>query len=244
MYKDIIEQADLTPREAEIYEIILGLGESPVNDVIHKTGDHPQVVYRIIDSLAAKNLVNISIRKNKRYVEAESPKALEERIQSKLHQLRSIMPSLLAMEKNPEGAVVKVHKGEEAVKNIRSRIINELPVGGEYSIITAADEKYYEIMGKFHQELDRKRIKKKIRRLMLSFDTQRKMLKEFDWASKLTDYRFLPQSYSSPVSTTVFLDTVIIYILADDPIVITIENKEAAESFKIYFTALWKIAKE
>jgi len=241
MYTNIIEQAGLTNREAEIYEIILGLGESPVSQVIHKTGDHPQIVYRIIDSLVAKNLANVSIRKNKRYVRAENPKVLEDRIKAKLQQVKSIMPALLDLQKNPEGAVVRVHKGEEAVKGIRKAIIEELPLGGEYFIIAAGDETYYEIMGKFHKELDKKRIKKKIKRFMLAFRDQEKMLSSFDWPSPLTKYRFLPESYSSPVSTTIYNDTVIVYILTKDPVVITIENKEVAESYRKYFQALWEI---
>ncbi len=44
-------------------------------------------------------------------------------------------------------------------------------------------------------------------------------------------------------STNVFRTTVAIFVWTAEPIAIVVESPEVAESYRHYFTALWKVAK-
>jgi hypothetical protein len=77
---------------------------------------------------------------------------------------------------------------------------------------------------------------------LLAFESQRKMLQKNEiW--ELIAIRYLPESNPVPSSTNIFGSTVAIQIWLSDPIVITIESPEVAQSYKDYFDSLWKTAK-
>ncbi len=239
---EILKQIGLKKRESEVYKLLLTMGESPVSSIIKATKAHPQIVYRTIDSLIDKKLV-ISVRKkNKIYVSAENPKQLERIEEEKLYKLRQAVPDLIAMQKPSKGAIVRVSRGDEAVRSLRARGIDELKHGGTYYVIGGSDNRYYQVMGKFHEELERRRLKKKIHRKTVFFENQRKLNPEEGFKA-LKEFRYLPDEHYVTASTNIFNNTVAILIWTADPIVIDIESEEVAENYKKYFHSLWHMAR-
>ena len=134
-------------------------------------------------------------------------------------------------------------RGEEAVRNLRRRAFDELPEGGMFYILSASGTRFYEIMGGTLDGIEKHRVKRKIRKRLLAFESQRKMLEKNEkW--DLIEIRYLPESNSVPSSTNIFGNTVAIQIWLSDPIVIMIESPEVAQSYKDYFGSLWKTAKQ
>ncbi len=239
----ILEEIGLTPREAEVYIILLRLGESPIADLFAEIKAHSQVIYRAIDGLYEKGLVTITHRRHRKYVRAEDPNRLKKLEQERLASLNSLIPDLLSLQSTSKDAVIRVSKGNEAVRLLRQRGIDELASGETYYVIGASGDRFYEIMGDVYPELERKRIKKEIKRKLISYESQKEALAKNDTFTKLAEFRYLPESYSIPSSTNIFGDTVAILIWSNDPIVLTIESPEVAESYKNYFETLWKVAK-
>lgn len=236
----ILEKIGLSPKEAEVYEVLLKLGESPVSDILKETQDHPQVVYRAIDSLLAQGLVIETFRRHRKYVRAEDPRVFEQRAEKNLEELRINIPELLALQKSSQDAIVRVAKGNEAVRSLRLRAIDTLSDGDTLYIIGASGDRYYEIMADQHAEIERKRIKKRICRKLISFESQKTQL-ERDHFKDLTEFHFFSEEFPIPSSTNIFANTTAIIIWEPEPIVITIESKEVAESYVHYFHSLWKI---
>ena len=56
---------------------------------------------------------------------------------------------------------------------------------------------------------------------------------------KLTEARYLPESYDSQVSTTICGDMVMLTVWVKPVMVIQIKNKSVAEAYKGYFKLLW-----
>lgn len=131
----VLERIGLTRKEAEVYEILLGLGECPVAEILNKTQDHPQIVYRALDGLEAKNLVHTAFKKHKKYVRAEDPSILARMEEKKMQELKSVIGDLKALQKESSEAIVRVLRGEEAIWDIRKRAIDTLPEGGVYYVI-------------------------------------------------------------------------------------------------------------
>lgn len=240
----ILEELGLNEREAQVYEALLRLGECPVADILQVTQLHPQLIYRALDSLVVKGLVIISYRRHRKYVRAEDPRYLERLESERLAKLRQSLPDLLALQKGSKDAVVRVEKGAEAVRAHRARIIDDLPENSQLDIIGGSGDKFFITMGERLTEVERKRIKKKIIRRILSFRSQRELFESNDPFKKLTEYRYLDIEYPVPSSTLIYGNKVALYIWTSDPLVIDIENAEAADSYRSYFQALWQIAKD
>ncbi len=238
----ILEEIGLTKREAEIYKTLLRLGESPISTLIRETGSHPQVVYRLIDSLAKKGLVILTKRRNRTYAQAEAPRQLEKLEESRLASLRKALPELVALQKSEEAAVVRTAKGDETVRVLRTRAYDELKRGDTLYIIGGSGDRFYTAMGERHAEAERKRIRKRIQRKLIVFESQRTNIGKHDPFREMTEIRYLPEEYPAISSTNIFGTTVGIIIWSPDPIVITIESREVAESYKRYFSALWRMA--
>lgn len=237
----ILTDIGLTNKEAEVYELLLRIGESPVSAVIKETKSHPQVIYRVVDSLVDKGLVLKVIKKSKIFISAENPKQLEKIEEEKLRKLREAIPDLTELQKVSKSAIVRVARGEEAVRALRFREVQESKRGETYYIIGGSGDRYYKVMGEVHEELEKKRVKKKVKKKLISFSNQKEQL-EKDPFRELAEFRYLPDEYPVETSTNIFGNTVGIIIWAADPIVITIESEEVAESYKKYFYLLWHIA--
>lgn len=245
MTNQILEQIGLTKKEAEVYKLLLLFGESPVADILKETGNHPQVVYRAIDGLVAKELVLITVRRHRKYVRAEDPKIIEQMEEKKLEKVRGLIPDLLALQKNSRDAIVRVHKGNEAVRAAREKPTKELKESETFYVIGASGDRFYEIMGERFVEMERARVKKKIQRKMISFENQReKFAEHIESLKKFTELRFLSEHFSVPSSTLIYDKTTIIFIWSKIPLVIEIESDEVAESYKNYFQTLWKTARK
>jgi len=239
----ILKEIGLTERESQIYELLLRIGESPVSAVIKSTKAHPQVVYRVIDSLIDKQLLISIRRKNKIYVSAESPRMLEKLEEDRLKKLHQAIPDLMSLQKTSKEAIVRVSRGDESVRALRLRGIDELKRNETYYIIGGSGDRYYKVMGDFNAEVERKRIKHKIHKKLISFESQKKLLNKNDTFRDLAEFRYLPDDHPIESSTNIFGHTVAIIVWSASPIVITIESEEVAESYKKYFYILWHMAR-
>ncbi len=234
----------LNEKEADIYIALLKLGDAPIADVVKATGEHPQIVHRMVDRLVAKRLAISTTKRHKRYIRAENPKLLKEMEEQKLRALRDALPDLLALQKGDKNALVRVARGNEAVVSLRAQAFEELKKGDTYYIIGASGNQYYEAVGKMRDTLELRRIEKKIRKKLLSYEGERTAIEKNDPFRTHAEYRYLPEKYLVPASTNIYGDTTAILIWTPEPIVISIESKEVAESYRQYFSTLWKLAKE
>lgn len=244
MNEKIFEHLGMTGKEVHVYKLLLKLGEVPVSELFNHMPDHSQIVYRAVDGLAAKNMAIISIKKHRRYVRAEDPRALEQIEEKNLKEIKSIMPELLQLQKNSDEAIVRVFKGVEEVRSARARVVDELTEGGTYYIIGGSADRFYEIMGERQKEIEKKRIKKKIWKKSVTFESQRELRNINDPGTEFAEWRYLPMDYPTPASTGIYNNKVLIFIFTAEPIVILIESDEVAKSYLQNFEALWAIAKE
>lgn len=234
----------LKDKEAALYEALLRLGEVPISDVQVVLKEHPQIVYRLIESLEAKGLVIVSTKKHRKIVRAEDPRILEQMQARKLEELRLALPDLLALQKSSKDAIVRISRGDEAVRALRVRGYEELASKGTYYVIGGSGDRFYEAMGDANDRTEKLRVSRKVSKKVVTFESQRKGMLKHERVATYADYRFLPQSFSVPTSTNIFHNTTALIIWTDDPIVIVIESAEVAEGHRHYFQALWKMAKK
>lgn len=242
----ILTSVGLSPKEAEIYETALRSGECSIVSIVKRLRTHPQIIYRAIESLQKRGLIQSVIRGSKRFVRAEDPRTLIKHEEKKLKEVKKAVSDLLTLSiaKERDDALIKVSSGNEAVRNVRARAIDLLATTREpLFIIGGSGDRFFEAVGEdWYEEIEIERIEQKIRKRLVTFESQRATLQQ-DRFREFCEYRYLPEAYPIPASTNIVHDTVAIFVWSADPSVITIKSREVAESYQSYFESLWKIAK-
>ncbi len=241
----ILNEIGLTPRESELYQQILKRGEVKVGVLLTTIKAHPQVIYRAVDGLTEKGLATQFYRRGRKFVKAESPEKLLKIEEKRLDRLEKVLPTLLSLQKQgKKETIVRVEKGNEAIIRLRSDAVDRLKKGDVYYLIGGSTEHFYQVMGKELGRIEAKRVKKGIKRKLISYESQRARIKALDKEKAFTEFRFIEGDKSSPASTAIFGDMVGLMIWTEEPIAITLESRELADSYRDFFNSLWKIARK
>lgn len=244
MNQEVLEKIGLTRKEAEVYQTLLRLGEVPIVEVLKETKSHPQVIYSVVERLTQKGLLSKFERNHKAYIQAESPERLVQIENNRLADLKNALPSLLAIQKKSPETMVKVLKGNQAIRDLKFQIVQDLKRGDTEYILNAAGLSYKEAMGVYFEEYDRRRIKKGINKKYLTYESQRSFTEKYHKLKLFAQYKYLPKYYQVPSSSIIFKNTVALIIWEKDPIIIKIESKNVATSYLQHFELLWQIAQE
>lgn len=234
---DTLQEIGLKKNEAKIYSALLEIGSATVGKIAKKSKIHRTNVYDSLEKMVQKGLVSYVLKNKTKHYQATHPENLFLMLNEKRAKLQDILPQL-HFSHNAEKSRVSVYEGKQAIKNILNRFLEKkLPIdvlGIPKEAILALE---YFIPG-YH----RKRIKRKIAmRHIYNSNAQDRI----EWLNKqpLTEARFLPKEYNSPVSTNICGEEVVFILWGQTPIVIQIEDKEIASSYQKYFELLWKLGK-
>ncbi|MFA4937418.1 MAG: helix-turn-helix domain-containing protein [Patescibacteria group bacterium] len=245
MYQEILENLNLSPNEARIYEALVEHGESSISDIALSAQVHRRNAYDAIQRLINKGLCfQIFSTKENRF-NAVDPDKLLELVNEKRQKIESILPSLkqkFSKRIAPEEAYI--YRGFEGQKNIWRDILR---VGGQILNIGAKaqwfDPKLETSRISFFKEANRRKIN-----FFLLFDHEIKIqMPEFpkQYPAKL-EYRFLPQEYSTNSVANIFGDYLVTYTgitlgkMSENTVFFIIHSKELAESYRSWFWYMWK----
>jgi hypothetical protein len=191
-----------------------------------------------------KGLVSYVIKNSKKFFIAAEPEKMKEylneemdKIKENKEKLNSILPQLSAMAAFPKTATkVEVFEGKEGLKVF----LRDIMKSAKEVLVTGIDDSRYEealpvFMSKYFKELKSRNIKERV------ITADRPGI--FQFKTAVTAYRFLPEKEFNPTNTFIYKNKVAIVIWDFPPIVIRMENKNLARTYKEHFEHLWKIAK-
>ena len=188
-------------------------------------------VYDILNKLVKNGLASYIIKNNKRYFKPSDPQTLLENIKEKEHEFSSALPELKKMYAPlKEKPKIEVYEGSEGIRTVLNDVINtkkELLVWGASARIAhylpVFTEKYVE---------ERKRKKIKARQI---YAEGTEVLK-----SPLSQFKKVGKEYAGPTTIAIYGDKVAIWIWGEVPMVVRIENKDVAKTYKDQFELSWK----
>ena len=228
-----LKQAGLTDNEAKVYLGLLDLGPSLAGQISRKTGLHRRTVYDTTEMLIKKGLVGYIINNNRKLFQAANPNRILEIITEKQNILSPLVASLSEKyNKTKDKEETNFYKGKEGLKTVFEDQLNAKEI-----LILGASSKAYETLQFYFKWYDKTRKEKKIRSRIIASDRNFSKI-------PLSEIKYLPEKYSSPVAVNIYNDKTAIILWAKDPIAIVIKNKEIAIGYKNYFELLWKIAKD
>lgn len=231
--KDILKGIGLTENEAEIYLILLNLGEATVYRIADKSKISRPNIYDTIKKLIEKGSVSQIIKNNKKYFKPIAPDKLLDIIKEKEKNILEILPDLNKIyEETKIEPIIEIFQGNEGLKTIMNDF---LKVKKEIWIFNAVDEKYLKnkvpefFIKRFGNEKKRLNIKTNV--------LYSKEVKPF----KAYGYKFkqLPENILSCVGYWVYGNRVAIGIWLEQPIIIRIISEDVAKTYLQSIKLIW-----
>jgi len=236
--KEYIRKAGLTENESKVYLTLIEYGPNQAGAISRKSGLHRRVVYDTIEMLIKKGLVGYIQKNNKKLFQASNPNRILEIIKEKEESIKDILPEILSFyNKTKEKEETNFYKGKNGLKTVFEDEISE----SKEILILGASTIAYKMMEFYFHWFDKRRIEKKIKTKII-FNTRQKLTNK---KVPLSEIKYLPEKYSSPLAINLYGEQVAIILWSDDnPFAIVIKNKELSEGYKKHFELMWKIAKK
>ena len=236
MNPEILEQAGLSNGEAEIYLVLLKIGDATASDIAKHTKIARPNVYDYLNKLKEKSLASFVTKNNKMHYIPASPEKIVDFLDEKKEILIDNIDSLMKLYQPKKAAPkVEVYEGAEGFKTLMNDIIKSgqsfVGWGGSDRVREYLPEHYvtrYLNLRKKHGILGK----------MLFVKTET-VLK-----TPLTKFKEIPKEFTSPSTTLAYDDKVAIMIYTAVPVIILIKSKELAESYKKHFKLLWNKVKK
>ena len=231
---EILEDLGLTNAESKVYTALLELGPSQAGIITRKTGLHRRTVYDTTEMLIKKGLIGYILKNNKRLFEASNPKRFLEILQEKQNTINEFLPTmLLNYKKTQEKQETNFYKGKAGLKKVFEDQLNTK----KEILIIGASPLAYDVLQFYFKWFDKNRVKSKIKTKIIFNEKEKKTI-------PLSEIRYLPQKYTSPLAVNIYGDKVAIILWSKENLLaIVIKNKEISEGYKKYFEFMWRIAK-
>src|SRR3989344_7302496 len=98
MQKEQLQKLGLLESESKVYLALLSLGSTSSGKIAKETELNRVSVYKALENLSKKGLVNYVIKANRKYFEAVNPRVLEDLIEEKKKQLDEIKKQVPLLE--------------------------------------------------------------------------------------------------------------------------------------------------
>ncbi len=238
----MLQKLGLNQTEIKIYRALLTLGSSLAGEITKQAQINRSQGYDALERLIEKGLVSYVIKENRKYFQIDTPQKLlelareeERKAKENQREIQILLPSLISQfGKNRERPEAAIYRGKKGMKTIFEDVLRHK----EYWVFGSSG-KFKEIMDPFFTHFQKAVIKKRIKcKLLVSEKARGKNILEH------AERRFLPEEYITLISTLVYGNNVAVISWSDDPIGFVIKDTKVAESYRSYFTVMWKQAKK
>ncbi len=229
----------LTENEALVYSTLLEIGPRPAGTISRKTKLHRRVIYDTTERLIGKGLIGYMVENGKKIFSAANParfKEIEEERENKMNEILPEMIELFNSAKEKNGGDTLFFKGKEGLKSVFEDQLSEK----KEILIIGASEVAYEGLEFYFHWFDKRRVKEKIKtKIIFNKDVEGKNPK-----IPLSEVRYLPEKYSSPMAVNIYGDKIAIILWNKvSPFAIVVRQKEIADGYRKHFEMIWKSAK-
>lgn len=250
MYKEALKMSGLSPKEAEIYEVLLQMGEGKASEIYKKTPYKRSLVYNLLDELVQKGLVLKLEKPGKVAVfRLDHPQKMGELVEAEEKKIRyfkrsldELMPQLVSsynLAFNKPG--VRFFEGVEGAKKVAEDSLTAKTEIYSYVDNQAVNKLIPEINEGYLKKRKERGIIKKI--ITLDSEYIRKRVKKFD--PKITKTRVIKGGYDFSVVMQIYDNKVSYITLGEDRekiVGIIIEDKFISKMHKTLFEYAWNKA--
>ncbi len=242
MYESTLEELGLSLNESRVYESLLSLGSSSIEQIAIKSKVHRRNIYDVLAKLLDKGLLSESFVHNRKEYRAIHPSRLLDLLHEKERRVEILMPELerrYSTQEEDESAYL--YRG---INGFKQYLHDILDVGEPVYFIGAKafwlDPRLKHFLVKFDQQRKKKGIQ-----FMHIFDYE--VLEQKPEILKLVGkpYKFFPKECSSPTSVDIFGDRVVTFVgvgagqLSEEPVQFVMKSKRLADGYRKFFQFMW-----
>lgn len=245
---EILEQIGLTKSEIKVYLALLELGSSSTGKIVDKSKVASSKIYEILDKLIQKGLVSFIIKSGVKYFESAPPERImdymeerEKRFNRQKQDLKKILPELELKQKIAKyKSEATIYKGVKGMETAFYDALNLLKPGDEHLVLGVP--KRSEPVNRFFIRFNKERAGRKIKnRIIFNEETRtdpKTAHQTYTENNPLSKIKFTNEVI--PAAINIFKDRVVIFPAeVEEPLIIVIDNKEIAESFRVQFEKWW-----
>ena len=212
-----LQRLGLTESDIKIYLALLKIGSANVTQLAEESGVHRTNIYSNLDKLKEMGLVNEVKEENKLHFKISDPENLLNYLKESEEAIKSLIPDLKKIRESVKEKIeVNVFKGEKGMKSAMKDIIREKKEVVGFGM-TGQLRKYLPIFA-------------------------------IQWIRDIKvnkiEVKSLPKEFSTPSSTQIYGNKILITIWEPTLVAILINSKEVADSYRKHFELLWKLAKK
>jgi sugar-specific transcriptional regulator TrmB len=242
MYERTLEELGFSMNESRVYEALLSLGSSSIEQIAARSKVHRRNIYDVLAKLLEKGLISELFIRNRKEYRAIHPSRLLDLLGEKERKLKSVLPD---MEKRfsayEEEEAAYLYKGINGFKQYLQDILDvEETV---YFIGAKAfwlDPRLQHFLPKFDAERKRRGIK-----FMHLFDYEVKEQKPEILRLVGKPFKFMPKEYSSLTAVDIFGDRVVTFVgvgpgqLPEEPVQFVMRSRRLADGYRKFFQFIW-----
>lgn len=236
-------QLGLSRKESVVYISLFELGETGTTKIARNTGLHGQFVYKALDTLERKGLVQHAIINGRKKFSAKDPGILISLADQQKNIAEDVRQKILKSFVMAEEQDYQISKGQDAFIAEQLLLANKLNKGDILRVIGGDTDIFVKTMGKYIEEYDYARRRRNIPLHYIGSELNREHIESEASERDNFKIRLLPGKFSGQLNTGIYNDSVIFIIFADTPVTFRITNKKIAEGYAQFFDTLWALGK-
>ncbi len=235
--KKVLEKLGLSSKEALVYKAVLELGAGGAQQIALKAGLPKSTTYDVLKKLSRKGLVNIYLKGKKKHFSAQDPEILRDKIKQQADLLDKFLPDLQAIY-NVRAIKPKVrfYEGKEGVGIVIREILKQakelLAIGSAEEIFTKLDD--------YFPDFAKRRAQKKIPLRVILRESAKAEERKRLGPQELRQVKIIKFQIEFKSLVWLWQNKLAMVTLGDDLMVVVIESKDIADTWKAMFEGLWR----
>lgn len=242
--QDKLIELGLTEKEARVYLALLPRRDTGTSKIISATGLHGQFVYSALTRLEELGLAKHVVLKGRKKFSANTPNRLIALVDEKRLKAHTIARELQNHFQGQFEQDFEVYKGLDAFRTHEFELLERIPEGSTVDVIGGSNNKFIELIGEEVDEYEKIRNKKNIHVRLLTTADQADKFRLMSSARKNFTYRVMPYLDGGITDADIWPNRLVLKFYADPILVFALTSKEIADSYRQFFEALWKSARE
>lgn len=237
-------QAGLSEKEALVYHAALSQGPTTVLKLSRQSNLKRATVYTVIDSLMDEGLMRIDESGIKKVYVAESPEYLQNVMERKLNDFRSVIPDLKSLhERSGKDKIIKTYEGLAPLENISQTLMDQTK-RGDYRYFIGGDVGWKDVDSKVQEKYFKWRERISLDVKLLFQDSERAKHHEKMSALLCHEVRVLPKKMKLSSDIIITPRLLVLSKLSSPASAIVIEDSEIIETYRELFLFMWDSIKE
>ncbi|MBI2106541.1 helix-turn-helix domain-containing protein [Candidatus Woesearchaeota archaeon] len=240
MNLEILRKIGLSEGEVKVYNALLKIGETPINNIHEQIGIDRRNIYDILNKLIERGLVAYIESDGKRVFRISNPDKILSYIEEKKtnledikEEIKKLVPDMQKIcESKKQEFQAMTFKDKEGIKAVWDDMLHYKAIFWIGSGMYVPDK-----FPAFFKDWDKRRKKNKVKSYHLFRYEKRNVADKNIWH----DRRFLPSEFSgNPTVIAIYGNKVVNFLFGENLFAFVIESKELAENYKEYHKYLWE----